>query len=398
MAALRGHRAGGAPVSPNTLLRLPALEVEQSPGRRLYLFAVEGKLVPSFATVSRVRRDQGELHGYQRPEQLAHIRAIREYMESSAPMVPNAVVLAFDARVRFEPLAEASGPVRHGQLVIPLVDGADAPGFIVDGQQRLAAVREAVVPSFLLACCAFIASTVGEQAEQFILVNSTKPLPKGLIHELLPNTRGALPDALERKRLPAELVARLNQDESSPLRGLIITQTCPAARGKTGKGFTGIFKDTSIMLALESSLTDGALYEVSARGEGVDAMVELLNNFWAAVSSTWPKAWGKQPKDSRLAHGAGVRALGLLMDAAHHFLSREGCQRPTAMDFARELALVAGDCAWTEGTWDFPTGRRRWNELQNTPKEVALLATYLSGLYQGRRTSQPKSKKRGGTP
>ena len=31
-----------------------------------------------------------------------------------------------------------------------------------------------------------------EQTEQFILVNSTKPLPKGLIYELLPGTEATL--------------------------------------------------------------------------------------------------------------------------------------------------------------------------------------------------------------
>jgi DGQHR domain-containing protein len=379
------------------VLRVPALEVEQTPGRRLYLFGVNGKLVPKFATVSRARRTDGELQGYQRPEALSHIRSIREYVESDAPLVPNAVVIAFDSRVRFEALAEANGPERLGHLVIPLMEGATAPGFVVDGQQRLAAVREAAVDCFRLACCAFVTDDAGEQTEQFILVNSTKPLPKGLIHELLPSTHGTLPDALERKRLPALLVTRLNLDAGSPLHRLVITQTCPKAMGKTGAGgFTAVIKDTSLMSALEDSLSDGVLFDQERGKAGVDAMVKLVGDFWAAVASTWPTAWAKPPKESRLSHGAGVRALSLLMDSACRFLEQEGKGTPTRADFECELALVKDACAWTSGAWDFPTGRRAWNEVQNTPKEVASLSAHLLAVYRSRRAAKPRRARKAG--
>jgi len=67
-------------------LRLPAIEVTQGSGRVLYSFAVDGKLISSFATVSRIHREDGkELNGYQRPEVLSHIAEIRNYIESEAP-------------------------------------------------------------------------------------------------------------------------------------------------------------------------------------------------------------------------------------------------------------------------------------------------------------------------
>ena len=86
------------------MIRLPALEVSQGSGRVLYSFAVDGKRLPEFAMVSRVRRDgDSAIEGYQRPEVLSHIGAIRRYLESGAPMIPNALVIAFDKRVRFDP-------------------------------------------------------------------------------------------------------------------------------------------------------------------------------------------------------------------------------------------------------------------------------------------------------
>ena len=62
---------------------------------------------------------------------------------------------------------------------------------------------------------AFIATSEQQQRSQFILVNNTKPLPKGLINELLPATEGELLK-LERRRFPARLLERLNYDADFP--------------------------------------------------------------------------------------------------------------------------------------------------------------------------------------
>src|SRR6516165_562830 len=237
-------------------LRLPALEVRQGDGRVLYSFAVDGKKLPSFAAVSRIHREgDAQVEGYQRPEVLSHIASIRRYLESEAPMIPNALVVAFDKRVQFEPLA--GGPstsfARSGTLIIPtsgdLTDD-DKPGWIVDGQQRSAAIRDARIDSFPVVVTAFVTDSDEDQRSQFILVNSAKPLPKGLIYELLPATTGALPSALQARRFPAVLLRRLNCEIRSPLYRKIRTPTTPE----------GIIKDNSILKMLENSLSDGALY------------------------------------------------------------------------------------------------------------------------------------------
>src|SRR5207244_5020177 len=128
----------------------------------------------------------------------------------------------------------------QGRLVIPappdLSDGRK-PGWIVDGQQRMAAIREAAVDRFVVPVVAFIAATAQEQREQFILVNSTKPLPKGLVYELLPATEAKLPTLLQRRRFPTQLLDRLNLDADSPLRGMIQTPTVPG----------GVIKDNSLI-------------------------------------------------------------------------------------------------------------------------------------------------------
>ena len=86
---------------PMPFLRIPALAFTQGPVT-LYAFAFDGTRLREFATISRVRRSEGTLLGYQRPAIRRHVAAIRSYLESESPRLPNALVLAFDERVRFQ--------------------------------------------------------------------------------------------------------------------------------------------------------------------------------------------------------------------------------------------------------------------------------------------------------
>ena len=372
-------------------LRLPALEIRQGRNRTLYSFAVDGKQLPRFTTVSRIHRDDdAAIQGYQRPEVLSHIASIRKYLESEDPMIPNAIVVAFDKRVFFEPSGPADEFSRPGTLVIPLDPGRaeeDKPGWIVDGQQRSAAIREARLRAFPICVTAFITDSDADQRAQFILVNSTKPLPKGLIHELLPSTNGALPTALEQRRFPALLLERLNFDKDSPLTRMIRTPTTPQ----------GMVKDNSVLRMLENSLSDGALYRYRYEmgGEGdVEAMLTLLKDFWTAVSETFPDAWNQPPRRSRLMHGVGIVSLGFVMDAIADRYWRS--RIPTKDDFTADLGPIAGLCRWTEGTWRLGSQhQRQWNDLQNTPKDIQLLANYLLFEYKARVWSRPLKRGRG---
>jgi DGQHR domain-containing protein len=364
-------------------LSLPALAIRQSPGRVLYSFAVDGKRLPEFAAVSRIKRDDAqEIAGYQRPESIAHIRTIRHYLETADAMLPNALVIAFDSSVRFESdAADASEEgVQTGRLIVPADPSLaedQKPGWIVDGQQRSAAIRDADIESFPVCVTAFITDSVAEQRSQFILVNSTKPLPKGLIHELLPATpAGDLPLMLLKRRYPALLLDRLNYDPDSPLKQRIRTPTTA----------DGTIKDNSILKMLSMSIEDGALYQWfdGETGTGdTEAMLALLKAFWSAVESVFGQAFKESPRRSRLVHGVGIIALGCVMDEIAYELRSEGI--PTARRFAEHLRLIEPDCAWTRGTWSLSTDdSRRWNELQNIPRDIKALSDHLVRLYRTR--------------
>lgn len=359
----------------DAVLRVPALEIQQGPNRRLYSFAVDGKRLGEMATVSRIhRQEEGLLGGYQRPEALAHVKAIRRYLESPDALMPNALVIAFDPRVKFKPAGRRRGgqPSRIGTLEIP-VAGSDEekPGWIVDGQQRSAALRDARVDAFPIPVVGFITAAVSEQRAQFILVNNTKPLPTGLINELLPATEGELPLTLLRRRYPAVLLEQLNFHPDSPLKGMIRTPTT----------ITGVIKDTSMLKMLEASITDGALYrfrDPATGGGHTEAMLELLFDFWAAVAEVWSDEWGLPPRKSRLSHGAGIAALGYVMDAIVDRRA-EAEMMPDLDAFIADLRLLAPYCRWAEGRWDFGMA---WDEIQVVPAHIVALTDFLLTVYR----------------
>ena len=358
-------------------LDIPAIAIRQGVDRELYAFGIDGKKLHDIAEVFRLGRTENNgLLGYQRPEVMSHIREIRAYLESDHAMLPNAIVVAFDSRVTFlssgtEP-SSIPGVARHGILRVP-EDMANKPGWIVDGQQRSAAIREADLIQFPVFVTAFVADNVDEQRSQFILVNATKPLPKGLIYELLPTTDMHLPTGLQKKKVPSQLLQILNTSIDSPLKGRIQTPTSPK----------GYIKDNSILRMLENSLNDGALYRqlVTRQSQDLDACIELLVTYWSAVSRVFPLEWDLPPTKSRLTHGAGITSMGHLMDAISDRYRTQGV--PSSEQFEANIAPLKDYCCWTTGHWEFgPGANRKWNEIQNTSKDIQMLASHLLVHYK----------------
>src|ERR1700744_1805262 len=236
-------------------LRRRALRIEQCEGHPLYLLCLTGEEVLAIADISRVSRDEaGKLLGYQRAEVKRHVQGIVDYLNSDNILFPNSLILALSSRVRF--IASRGPHVRDGLVVagtleIPLPrQGGRKPGWIVDGQQRALAISKSRRKGLLVPVNAFIADDVEIQRDQFLRVNNTKPLPRGLISELLPEVSTPLPATLEARKIPAAVCDLLNRDPSSPFHQLIRRSSSPAAvRAKA------IISDTSIIKLVQESIT-----------------------------------------------------------------------------------------------------------------------------------------------
>ena len=151
-------------------MRVAALKVSQTGTRDLYIFGLEGKQVERIAGISRISKGPGfDIIGYQRTEAQKHIVGITRYIDTLNPMIPNSIVVAFNDSVTFESCSldnQEDGAV-FGYLNIPEANNGDAlPGWIVDGQQRVAACREAQRMDFKLIVSSFITNSADDQREQ----------------------------------------------------------------------------------------------------------------------------------------------------------------------------------------------------------------------------------------
>ncbi len=226
-------------------LTLPALAIEQTAGRTLYSFAVDGKVLPTFAAVSRVKREtttnsRAISAPSRSPTSARSASTSRPRTRCSRTRSSSRSTRACGSRATTERRNDArpgdwSSPSSKGR---PKPRSRDGSSTASSAPPRFARLTSTNFPVYVTA---FITDSVAEQRSQFILVNSTKPLPKGLIHELLPATPvGDLPLLLLKKRYPAVLLDRLNYDPDSPLYRRIRTPTTAE----------GTIKDNSILRLL----------------------------------------------------------------------------------------------------------------------------------------------------
>jgi DGQHR domain-containing protein len=365
-----------------------ALRIHQSSSVSLYVFTLTAKEILEIADISRVKRDEaGKLIGYQRPEVRSHVKEIVEYLNEAHALFPNPIILALSSAARFVCSRGPSGNdglAQGGSIELRLPDTDQSkPAWIVDGQQRALALSQADNQDFPVPVTAFLTDSVDVQRDQFLRVNNTKPLPRGLVTELLPEVDMPLPPRLSIKQMPSEVCNLLNQNEKSPFYGLV-----RRASSNGNNARSAVVQDTSVIRMLEESLSSSGclfIYRNMSSGEtDSEGLWRALTLYWSAVKDTFPDAWGKPPSKSRLMHGAGIRAMGRLMDRV---LTTLDPSSPEAPELVRsELAAVAPHCRWTSGTWK-ELGHK-WNDIQNTPRHIQELSNYLIRTYMKSRAAR----------
>lgn len=366
------------------VLRRRALRLEQDKNHPVYLFSLTAAELLDVAGISRVSRDNdGKLLGYQRSDVRQHIKDIVTYLDSPDVVFPNSIILALNSTVKYQasrgPKVNEEKHTSMGILELPVPAAGDQkPAWIVDGQQRALALSHCRRRELVIPISAFIADDVELQRDQFLRINNSKPLPRGLITELLPEVSAPLPTKLAAKRIPAELCDQLNRREESPFVGLIKRSSMKAADKKKA-----VITDTSIIKMLQESLStpSGCLFPYRNLGTGetdFEKIWLLLIAYWGGVKKTFPSAWGKAPAKSRLMHGAGILAMGRLMD---RIMSSIDPLDPKALAYVEEeLQRIKPTCHWTSGRWD-ELGGLAWNEVQNVPRHISLLSSVLIRSY-----------------
>lgn len=349
-----------------------AVSANQARATRVFTFAAKVQDILEICEISRAGRSgSGELFGFQRPQIAAHIQEIRDYIGREDAVLPNAIVVGFFQRdVAIKPLGDNTF-----RLSVSIARGK--PGFIVDGQQRITAISHSDRKDFEVFVSCVLCRDEEELRRQFILINNTRPLPKALIYELLPQV-SELPKRLNARAFAAELTERLNYSPESSLHGLIYMHTNP----------TGVIKDTAIQKVIMYSADAGAIRDYPKASGRKDFSFELISNFYGAVSDVFPSEWkGHTPRTSRLVHGAGVVSMGFVMEALY---SRTGNSERRV--FVRKLKPIVPKTAWASGQWKFQDGSVvKWDEIENTHRQIQRLALHLVGLV---RNSPARDQKR----
>jgi DGQHR domain-containing protein len=342
-------------------LKYRGLLAQQSAKHKAIMITAPASEVLSFASIVRAGRDSaGTLLGFQRPQIASHIREIRDYLSADDAVLPNSVVVGFVEGIKTRDLPDGTVEIS--------IDADNAQGgYVIDGQQRLTALAGLPEKDFTLFVSVLVCRDLEELRRQFVLLNSARPLSRALIYELLPGTSG-LPERLSTRSFAASLTERLNFDPKSSLRGLIYQHTNPK----------GVIRDTAIQTVIMRSVSDGAIREMPASkqlGHGF----RLISDFYGAVKDVFPSDWvGHTPKTSRLVHGAGIQALGYVMEL---LVGRDGAR--TKDEFARGLSVLREHTAWTSGSWQFSSEEQvPWNKLENTSRQIHALAQFLVSIVR----------------
>ena len=366
-----------------SMLRRRALQICQNKSSPLYVLCLTSEDLQSIAEISRIsRNNDGKLIGYQRPEVKRHVQEIVEYLDGPNVLFPNSLILALSSKVRF---VKSRGPdvndgmAISGVLEIPLPKGnQEKPAWIVDGQQRALALSKSKQKNLPIPVNAFVSDELELQRDQFLRVNNTKPLPRGLITELLPEVSTQLPSQMATKRIPSAITDWLNTNDASPFQGIIRR----ASTEKIEKEKT-VIADASVVKMIEESLSSpsGCLFpfrNIATSETDFSGICGLLITYWNAVKQVFPNAWGVSPSKSRLMHGAGIRSMGRLMD---RIMAGINIKSPQAITLVKqELNLIVPICRWTNGEWE-ELNNMRWDEIQNVPRHIRLLSNLIIRSY-----------------
>ena len=372
----------------NNTISIRAIATKQGNNTEIYSFFLRAKDLLRIADISRIKRDEdGSLQGLQRSEIKKHVNDILEYLNGNEVLFPNSIILAINNDVK---TTKARGPKidsdKYCQAVvldIPL-DQEPKPGWIVDGQQRVLALSKCDKPDLPVPVTAFIAKDLELQREQFIRVNKTKPLPKGLIDELLPTVTSILPADLSARMIPSRISEYLTFDARSPFYGLI-----KKISTETDNRYSPVVAHNSIVEMVKASINtpSGALYPylaVNNNETDYQSILKTLFVFWGAVKKVFQEDWGRPPHESRLMHGAGISALGSLMD----IIMRHANLNDKKLEFRiiKELEKIKPLCNWSSGKWhelDI-----EWNMLQNTSTHKKKLTNYIIRAYHAQSMHQ----------
>lgn len=391
-------------------LKILALEEELVVGQSRYQFSLDGRLIRSLARIERLDAFSGK--GQQRNEIRAHIDRIATGMREGTP-VPNPVLLvinesttveleegddadgleAFTVIRAVEPFQEVENPVHSVDLVqrsrlveleFPFRTAAFDPeknAVLVDGQQRTAAVSLVSltdVPVISLTVNAVVGDEDAAQ-ETFQVANDTVKIAADL-SLMLAAVRKHVPAGKREEKLKAEACRILAvEDAASPFYGIA------KVPGASGKGRYIAFRSLYEVVGVFRS-------EVLPSTSDAKELAVVVSRSFAVIKGLWPHAWSEKPSESKLTHGAGLRAMATLMSklaAAQKMVNGPDSlkEEETWTKIQQRVDVLQDAIAWTfdDAAKGSAAARRLYMQdiadVQNTPSDIKKLTELITKTW-----------------
>lgn len=246
--------------------KVTALKVEQKSGY-FYLFRLKASELFEITEINQ--RVEGKEEGYQRVLSPGRVRAVSRYIQAGGA-VPGSIIVSFD-KLNFS--------AQENELTLPLTK---SPGWVVDGQHRLAGAHEAakVGVDIELAVAAYEGVSFEDQVELFITINrEAKNVSSSLYLDLLKNLpkKKTEKEALEERI--TDIARGLNSEEESPFfQRIIFTKTARA-------GEVSLTNFARVMRPLFNK-SGGTLSPYTQMEQ-----IRVIDNYYKALQTAFPHAW-----------------------------------------------------------------------------------------------------------
>lgn len=248
---------------------------------------------------------------------------------------------------------------------------------LVDGQQRTAALSLIGLDEeeFIDVGVAAVIASEEDAKRVFQVANETVKISTDFSNALLASMEEA-PGYLRNEQKAAETVRLLAlADDSSPFYQLV--------KYPNSKNSNAVIAYNSVF-GLVNTFRKNLPEELT---EDPADLASMIADAFRRVKSVWPDAWARKPAESKLMHGAGLRAITqVVVEKLQNFLinGADLSDAESWADLEASLKRLSSVIAWTdaEAAGGTTTQKKNWREeisgRQNTNQDTAALTAFLS--------------------
>ena len=259
-------------------------------------------------------RMRAAAQAYQRMLNSSKLRQVRRYLDDGYGYFPNAVIVNFSERIRWDGHREDSG-VAVGTVTLP---GRYGCAWVIDGQHRLYGAAGAERDPFL-PVLAFDGLSQGEQAQLFVDINKQQTSVKAnLLWDLYSDIYRDAEERKDRVLFQVAETAKLLAQEG-PLAGHVRVESLPATHNgqiTLETVCTGLWKYSGIW----KNYVSAVMGDEDDDGRIVSHAADILSDYFTSLEELWPEDWANGDRGVLLSNNGFGVFVTLLGDTLGHVI------------------------------------------------------------------------------